>query len=84
MLFGKDPKSKAMIEMALKQIEKMLWEMEKEGKDLTFLKFKKFQKTHYTNCTCGKCLEAKAKKNPHLKGILEDGFKVYVGEGEGG
>ena len=82
MLFRKDPKKKAILEMAMKQIEKMLGEMMDDGKDLTQLKFKKFQKTHYTTCTCPKCLEAKRKKNPHLRGLLEDGFKVYVGVGD--
>ena len=66
----------------MKQIEKMLGEMMDDGKDLTQLKFKKFQKTHYTTCTCAQCLEAKRKKNPHLRGLLEDGFKIYVGVGD--
>ena len=57
--------------------------MQKDGKDLTALKFRKFQKTHFTNCTCQQCLDAKRKKNPHLRGILEDGIKVYIGEGDG-
>ncbi|MBI3994174.1 MAG: hypothetical protein HY342_12940 [Candidatus Lambdaproteobacteria bacterium] len=69
--------------MAMKQVEKLLREMQKEGKDLTQLKFRKFQKTHFTSCTCAQCLEAKRKKDPHLRGILEDGIKVYVGEGDG-
>jgi len=66
----------------LKPIEKILREMQDDGKDLTQLKFKKFQKTHYTTCTCPQCLEAKRTKNPHKRGILEDGFKVFVGEGD--
>ena len=81
-MFGRDPKKKPTIERALKQIEKMLGEMYDDGKDLTQLKFKKFQKTHYTTCTCPQCLEAKRKNNPHLRGILEDGFKIYVGVGD--
>lgn len=81
MLFGRDPKKKAVLERALKPIEKILREMQDEGKDLTGLKFKKFQKTHFTNCTCAQCLDAQRKNNPHLRGILEDGFKVFVGEG---
>ena len=83
MLFRRDPRKKALVERALKQVEKMLGEMADDGKDLTKLKLKKFQKTHYITCTCAACLEAKRKKNPHLRGILEDGFKIYVGEGSG-
>lgn len=82
MLLRRDPRKKAIIERALKPIEKILREMQDDGKDLTKLKFKKFQKTHYTNCTCPQCLEAKRSKNPHKRGILEDGFKVFVGEGD--
>lgn len=81
MLFGRDPRKKAVIERALAPIEKMLREMQDEGKDLTKVKFKKFKKSHFANCTCAQCLEAKQKNNPHLKGLLEDGFKVFVGEG---
>ena len=83
MLFGRDPKKKAVIELAMVSIEKMLRGMQDEGKDLTRVKFKKFQKTHFTNCTCALCLEAKKQNNPHMKGLLEDGFKVFVGEGSG-
>ena len=82
-MFGRNPRDKALLEMAMKQVEKLLREMQKEGKDLSQLKFRKFQKTHFTSCTCPKCLEAKRQKNPHLRGILEDGVKVYVGEGDG-
>ena len=81
MLFRKDPRKKAMIERAMKQVEKMLVEMVDDGKDLTQLKFKKFQKTYFTTCIWPQCMDAKRKKNPHLRGILEDGFKTYVGEG---
>ncbi len=83
MLFRRDPKKKAIVDRALTAIEKMLRDMQDEGKDLTRIKFKKFQKTHYTTCACPQCLEAKRKNNPHLRGILEDGFKVFVGEGSG-
>lgn len=83
MLFRQDPKKKAIVDRALTAIEKMLRDMQDEGKDLTRIKLKKFQKTHYTTCTCPLCLEAKRKNNPHLRGILEDGFKVFVGEGSG-
>jgi hypothetical protein len=83
MLFGRDPRKKAVLERAMKQVERMLRDLQDEGKDLTKLKLKKYQKTHFTNCTCPQCLEAKRRNNPHLRGIIEDGFKVYVGEGSG-
>ena len=63
------------------QIEKMLQEMQNEGKDLSGLKLKKFQKTHHIDCRCGMCVEAKKKNDPRKRGLLEDGFKVYI---EGG
>ena len=83
MIFRRDPRQRKLLEMALQRVEKMLKEMQDDGKDLSQLKIKKFQKTHYTTCTCAQCMEAKRKNNPHLKGILEDGFKLYVGPGEG-
>ncbi|MGA1597711.1 MAG: hypothetical protein ACO4AU_01565 [bacterium] len=67
-----------ILALALKQIEKMLKEMQGDGKDLTRLKLKKFQKTHHMDCRCGQCAEAKKKNDPRLRGLLEDGFKVYV------
>jgi hypothetical protein len=81
MLFGRDPRQKAMLERAIKQVERVLRELQDEGKDLTQLKFKKYQKTHYTTCHCAQCLEAKRSNNPHKRGLLEDGYKVYVGVG---
>lgn len=83
MLFGRDPRQKAVLERAMKQVEKMLRDLQDEGKDLTKLKLKKYQKTHFTNCTCAQCLEAKRRNDPHRRGILEDGIKLYVGEGSG-
>jgi len=81
MLFGRDPRSKAVLERAMKQVETVLREMQKEGKDLIQLKFKKYQKTHYTDCHCAQCLEAKRLNDPHRRGLLEDGYKVYLGVG---
>lgn len=83
MIFHRDPRKQAVLERALKQVEKVLRDMQDEGVDLTKLKIKKYQKTHYTTCTCPQCREAERKRNPHLRGILEDGYKVYVGEGPG-
>lgn len=82
-MFGRDPREKAVLEMAMKQVEKLLRGMQKDGKDLAHLKFRKFQKTHFTTCACPKCMEAQREKSPHLRGILEDGIKVYIGEGDG-
>lgn len=79
MRFGRDPKKQAVIELALKHVEKVLREMQDDGKDLTRLKIRKYQKTHFTTCTCAQCKAAERKHNPHLRGILEDGYKVYVG-----
>lgn len=82
MLFGRDPRKKAVLDLAMKQVRKVLREMQDEGMDLEKLKFKKYQKTHYTNCTCQKCLTAKRTKDPHQRGLLEDGYKVYVDVGD--
>jgi hypothetical protein len=83
MIFRRDPRKQAVLELAMKQVEKVLRDMQDEGADLTKLKIKKYQKTHYTTCTCPQCREAERKRNPHLRGILEDGYKLYVGEGVG-
>ena len=70
-----------ILSLAMRQIEKMLKEMQTEGKDLSRLKLKKFQKTHHIDCRCGMCAEAKSKNDPRKRGLLEDGLKVYI---EGG
>ncbi|MBF0278300.1 MAG: hypothetical protein HQM13_10930 [SAR324 cluster bacterium] len=79
-MFGfRSPKEQdIVIQLALKQIEKMLKEMDGEGKDLRKLKLKRFQKTHHVNCRCDQCQTAKAKEDPRLRGLQEAGFKVYV------
>jgi len=79
MRFGRDRRKQAMLDLAMKQVEKVLREMQHDGKDLTRLKIKKYQKTHFTTCTCAQCKAAERKNNPHLRGILEDGYKVFVG-----
>lgn len=71
-----------ILKMAMKEIEKMLRELEKEGKDLTLMKLRKFQKTHHIDCVCPKCTKAEKKKNPRLRGLREYGFKVYVSEND--
>ena len=67
-----------ILSLAMRQIEKMLKEMQNCGKDLSRLKLKKFQKTHHIDCKCKLCETAKTKNDPRLRGLLEDGFKVYV------
>ena len=67
-----------ILSLAMRQIEKMLKDMQTSGKDLSCLKLKKFQKTHHIDCKCKLCENAKTKKDPRLRGLLEDGFKVYV------
>ena len=67
-----------ILELAMRQIEKMLKEMQSNGKNLSRLKLKKFQKTHHIDCKCKLCEDAKTKNDPRLRGLLEDGFKVYV------
>jgi len=67
-----------ILSLAMRQIEKMLKEMQTSGKDLSHLKLKKFQKTHHIDCKCKLCENAKTKNDPRLRGLLEDGFKVYV------
>ena len=67
-----------ILSLAMRQIEKMLKEMQTSGKDLSCLKLKKFQKTHHIDCKCKLCENAKTKNDLRLRGLLEDGFKVYV------
>jgi len=67
-----------ILALDMRQIEKMLKEMQASGKDLSRLKLKKFQKTHHIDCKCKLCENAKTKNDLRLRGLLEDGFKVYV------
>ncbi len=67
-----------ILSLAMRQIEKMLKEMQTSVKDLSRLKLKKFQKTHHIDCKCKLCENAKTKNDLRLRGLLEDGFKVYV------
>ena len=81
MLSFKSPsKNERILAMAMRKIEIMLKDMHSEGKDLSRLKLKKFQKTHHIDCKCKFCEEAMKKNDPHLRGLIEDGFKVYVGD----
>ena len=56
-----------ILAMAMRQIEKMLKDMQSEGKDLSRLKLKKFQKTHHIDCKCKLCEEAKKIALQHFK-----------------
>ena len=51
-----------ILALAMRQIEKMLKEMQSNGKSLSRLKLKKFQKTHHIDCKCKLCEDAKIKK----------------------
>lgn len=83
MVFRSPKEQRYLMDAALKQIEKALAELEGDGKDLSRLKIKKFQKTHHANCRCHKCEHAKKKNDPRLRGILEDGYKIFImGEDE--
>ena len=59
-----------ILALAMRQIEKMLKEMQNEGKDLTRLKLKKFQKTHHIDCKCKLCEEAKKNNDPHMLSLI--------------
>ncbi len=73
-------KRQLIIQKAMQEIEKMLHEMEKDGKDLSLIKLKKYQKTHHISCLCPKCQKANEKNNPSYRGLREFGFKVFVDE----
>ncbi len=73
-------KQELIIKKAMREIEKMLVELAKDGKDLSLMKMKKYQKTHHIDCMCPKCMKANKKNNPGLRGLREFGFKVFVDE----
>ena len=68
----------------MRQIKKLLKEMQNDGKDLSSLKLKKFQKTHHIDCSCKLCEIAKSKNDVRLRGLSEDGFKVYINSDKNG
>lgn len=82
MIFKKNKPSlkDLLIQRAMKEIEKLIKDLESEGKDLRYLKLKKYQKTHHVGCRCAKCSEANRTDDPTKRGLLEVGFKVYVNE----
>lgn len=69
-----------ILNQAMKEIRKLLKELELEGKDLKEVKLKKFSKTHHISCICEKCKRAKTTNSPKSRGLREYGFKVYVHE----
>lgn len=83
MFFNKSAKERDFIlKRAMREIERLLIDLEKEGKDLSLMKLRKYQKTHHIDCVCDKCTTATEKKNPRLRGLREFGFKVYVSEND--
>ncbi|MCP4754937.1 MAG: hypothetical protein GY866_29015 [Proteobacteria bacterium] len=83
MLFKKNTRyHEAILKRAMQEIEKMLLDLEKEGKDLALMKLRKYQKTHHISCVCPKCTKANKKNNPRMRGLREYGFKVFVAEGD--
>ena len=77
-------RDKQILGLIIRQIEKLLKEMQEEGKDLSHIKLKKFQKTHHIDCNCKLCEFAKTKNDPHLRGLSENGFKVYLDDYKNG
>ena len=81
-MFKKRPPSlnDLLIKRALTEVEKLMKDLSADGKDLRYLKMKKYQKTHHQGCKCPKCAQAARMDDPTLRGLLEVGFKVYVEE----
>ncbi len=73
-------RNKKILTLIMNQVESLLLEMHNDGKDLSKIKLKKFQKTHHIDCKCQLCNFAKIKKDPSLRGLIEDGFKIYLDE----
>ena len=59
---SKSPRhNEQILALAMRQIEKMLQEMQNEGKDLSGLKLKKFQKTHISTADAA-CAQKQKKR----------------------
>ena len=80
----KKARDEQILKLIILKIEELLKEMQIEGKDLSRLKLKKFQKTHHIDCNCKSCDFAKTENDPHLRGLTEDGFKVYLDDFKNG
>jgi hypothetical protein len=79
---GFPKQEEVVLHKVLQQVEKVLRQMQTEGSNLLNIKIKRFQKTHPVNCQCKQCQEADRKNDPRLRGLLEDGFKVYIDKGK--
>ena len=44
-----------VLHKVMEQVEKVLRQMQTEGKDLTRVRIKRFQKTHHVSCRCQQC-----------------------------
>ena len=69
-----------ILQNALKEIRKLLVELEKDGKDLRQVRLRNFRRTHFVNCVCTKCKRAEQAGDPNLRGLRELGFKVFFHE----
>ncbi len=70
-------KKARIIQKAMQEIEKMLLEMEREGKDLSLIKLKKYQKTHHISCKCAKCEKAN-KKNVLSREVIRSSLPLLA------
>ena len=52
-----------VLHKVMEQVEKVLRQMQTEGKDLTRVRIKRFQKTHHVSCRCQQCKLAEEKKD---------------------
>ena len=57
----KKSRDEKILKLIIFKIEELLKEMQSEGKDLSRLKLKKFQKTHHIDCKCELCIVATKK-----------------------
>ena len=63
-----------VLHKVMEQVEKVLRQMQTEGKDLTRVRIKRFQKTHHVSCRCQQCKLAEEKK---IHGY-EDSWKMVL------
>ncbi len=68
----------ALVKQILRQVEKSLWDFQQQGADLSKIRLKKYQKTHYAGCLCQKCHKATKTGDARQRGMLEDGYKLYL------
>ncbi len=71
-------RNEKILTIIMRQVENLLLEMHKSGRDLSKIKLKKFQKTHHIDCQCQLCHFANTKNDPSIRGLIEDGFKIYL------